>query len=783
MRPFIALFLLALVGGCAVYGQYRLDQRYGAPDPRRFDRPRSTAALPVEYRRDVKPILDSRCVVCHACYDAPCQLQLGSYEGVTRGANGEQVYDAARLLAADPTRLFLDARSTAEWRSKGFHPVLNERNSTTEANREAGVMANLLALKRRFEFPSYGLLPRDRYDFSLDRSQQCSAIEEIGDFEAEHPEWGMPYGLPPLSERENRTLMAWLEGGAPAAPEPALSAAERDQISRWEAFLNGADPKMRLMSRYLYEHWFLAHLYFDELPPGGYFELVRSRTAPGQPIDVIATRRPYDDPGVAQVYYRLRPHRPALVSKTHMPYALNTARMARIKTWFLDEPYTVKALPSYEPKVSANPFITFEQIPVRSRYRLLLDEAQFTIMNFIKGPVCRGQVALNVINDHFWIGFIHPDNPVFNETSAFLADVLKEVGLPTEQQSNALLTKWLLYSRGQTDYLRRKSELVNRRFTGRNSPSLSMLWDGDGYNPNAALTVFRHFDSASVVKGLLGDRPQTALIMGYTLLERIHYLLVAGFDVYGNTAHQLEARLYMDFLRMEGEMNFLALLPAGDRNAVRDFWYRGAGDEVKTYLNGSKAYFTQRTGVEYRTGDPLTELFGLWKAHLAPVLDHRHEYAQSTQDDPNAGLLKTLSGLRGRMLSILPESSFLTVQGEDGVDRHYTLIHNSAHSNISELFFEEDRRLPDEDTLLVARGFIGAYPNAFYRLRSNRLAAFIDQLGRLRSEQDYAEFAARFAVRRTDPRFWAHSDAVHEAFRKADPVEASLFDFNRLENR
>ena len=31
----------------------------------------------------------------------------------------------------------------------------------------------------------------------------------------------------------------------------------------------------------------------------------------------------------------------------------------------------------------------------------LLDEAQFTIMNFIKGPVCRGNVALSVIQDRF----------------------------------------------------------------------------------------------------------------------------------------------------------------------------------------------------------------------------------------------------------------------------------------------------------------------------------------------------------------------------------------------
>ena len=782
MRFFLTLILVILVGGCAAYSRYQWDQRYGQANPERFDHWQSLVSA-VDYRREIKAILDRRCVVCHACYDAPCQLQLGSYEGVTRGGHMDKVYNAARLLAAEPTRLFQDARSNAEWREKGFHPVLNERKQTRKANREGSVMARLLTLKRSLDFPQTGLLPHDRYDFSLDRDQQCADIEEIDRFESEHPEWGMPYGLPPLSERENRTVMRWLETGAPAKPAPPLTPAQRDHIAEWEAFLNGPDLKTQLMSRYLYEHWFLAHLYFDDLLLGDYFELVRSRTPPGQPIDLIATRRPFDDPGVARVYYRLRPHASTLVSKTHMPYALNAARMTRIKGWFLDEPYSVTALPSYNPKVAANPFIAFEQLPVRSRYRLMLDEAQFTVMGFIKGPVCRGQVALNVITDYFWIGFIHPDLPLYDENANFLASALRNVSLPIEQQSNARLIKWLSYSREETEYLRRKSELMNQRFQGKDGPNLSMLWDGDGVNRNAALTVFRHFDSASVVQGLIGDRPQTGLIMGYGLLERIHYLLVAGFDVYGNTAHQLEARLYMDFLRMEGELNFLALLPRDDRNTVGDRWYRGASDDVKAYFNGSKAYFTGNTGIAYQSGNPLTELYGRWKAHLAPVLDHRYDLTAKGPDGTNTALLNKLAALRGRAVSYLPESSFLVIRGEDGRDHHYTLIRNSAHSNVSELFSEEERRLPDEDSLLVVRGFIGAYPNAFYRVPSNRLATFVNLAGSLRSEQDYAALAARFAIRRTDPRFWTHSDAVHEAYRQAEPVEGALFDYSRLENR
>ena len=94
-----------------------------------------------------------------------------------------------------------------------------------------------------------------------------------------------------------------------------------------------------------------------------------------------------------------------LLDKTHMPYALNADRMAWLQSLFLQPDFAVSALPSYEPEIAANPFKAFAAIPVRSRYRFLLEEAQFTVMNFIKGPVCRGQIALDVIRDNFWVFF------------------------------------------------------------------------------------------------------------------------------------------------------------------------------------------------------------------------------------------------------------------------------------------------------------------------------------------------------------------------------------------
>lgn len=780
MRNLLLFSVLFLLAGCAAYARYQLDQRYGVENPARFDYPVITTTS-ISYRRDVKPITDSRCAVCHGCFDAPCQLQMGSYEGITRGASKKKVYDEFRLSSIAPSRLFIDGQNNAEWRMQGFNPVLNERHSDRVANREAGVMAKMLTLKRQHGFPRAGLLPVDRFDFSLSRAQSCPAIEEFGQYAREHPEWGMPYGLPALSDKEQHILQSWLEAGAPVETSPPVARAQLDSAAQWEAFLNGNSLKSQLMSRYIFEHWFLAHLYFDDLAEREFFELVRSKTPPGQPIELIATRRPFDDPGVKRVFYRLRPVQGTLLAKTHTPYALNTARLARIKRWFIDEPYPVTQLPAYDPAIAANPFIAFEQLPVRSRYRLMLEEAQFTIMGFIKGPVCRGQVAINVINDYFWIGFLHPDHPVL-ENQRFLATNLKQLQLPIDQESFTGLLKWRSYARQETGYLRAKSKLMNTVLVGRNVPNLSMLWDGDGYNPNAALTVFRNFDSASVVQGLIGDQPQTAMIMGYPLLERIHYLLVAGFDVFGNVAHQLQARLYMDFLRMEGEFIVLALLPVEARNTVRDRWYRNAPDEVYAHLNDNQALFFQNSGIVYKTDQPWPELLRLWKQYLKPVLNDRYELTgTSTQKD--LGLLKQLAGLKGKTVSYLPETVFITVSDGQKQAHYFTLLRNSAHSNVSELFKEASRRLTDEDTLTLAPGFLGAYPNAFYRLETWQLPEFIKAVKNLKSEAAYTKLSARFAIRRTHPRFWSHADTLHAVYRKTYPVEAGLFDFNRFENR
>jgi hypothetical protein len=300
--------------------------------------------------------------------------------------------------------------------------------------------------------------------------------------------------------------------------------------------------------------------------------------------------------------------------------------MAKFRRWFLAAPYEVRALPDYQVENSSNPFVAFAALPIDSRYRFLLDEAQFFIMNFIKGPVCRGQIAVDVIEDRFWVFFVDPDSDAREAGAELIARTSKELRLPAEWGSNApILIPWLRYAELEKHYLEEKNRTLEVALAAPGAINLSLMWDGDGRNPNAALTVFRHFDSASVVQGMVGEPPKTAWVISYSIFERIYYLLVAGYDVYGNAGHQLNTRLYMDFMRMESEFNFLILLPQAVREATRDHWYRGASQSVKEHVYGGKARLSRETGITYRTAAPQRELYGLLRARLAPVLAPRFE--------------------------------------------------------------------------------------------------------------------------------------------------------------
>ena len=98
-------------------------------------------------------------------------------------------------------------------------------------------------------------------------------------------------------------------------------------------------------------------------------------------------------------------------------------------------------------------------------------------MGFIKGPVCRGQVALNVIDDHFWVVFLDPE-PARGHGAEFLARESSNLRLPAEAQQRAGADRWRDYSKPKQISSRRNAS------TSSNAPAprttCRLIWDGDG---------------------------------------------------------------------------------------------------------------------------------------------------------------------------------------------------------------------------------------------------------------------------------------------------------------
>jgi hypothetical protein len=742
----------------------------------RFLPPASTPEQMQASWEHARSVFERRCVVCHGCYDAPCQLKLDTFEGIARGASEAHVYDAARLTAAEPTRLFVDAHGPRAWRDKGFHPVLAEGDVRDP---HAAVLLRMLDLKREHPLPSDTNVA-DTFTLDLDRKQTCPTAEKFDEYAHAHPLWGMPYALPGLPDEERAALVAWVEAGAPAPRPAALSADLAQAIARWEQFLNDPSAKTQLMARYVYEHLFLASLYFEGIDDATFFRLVRSSTPSGSDVHEIATRRPFDDPGQGPFYYRFVRVLGTPLAKTQMPYALSDARLARYRELFIAPDYAVDRLPSYAPEAAANPFRTFAALPVQSRYRFMLDEAQFTIMGFIKGPVCRGQIALDVIQERFWIAFFDPDAPWIAQEASLLADAAGDLDMPAGGGSNALPTQWFDYASKHRRYVQKKNDFMRRVALEHGGLGLDSIWDGDGKNDNAALTVFRHGDSASVVRGFVGGPPKTAWVIDYALLERVHALLVSGFDVFGNVGHQLTTRMYMDFLRMEGEANFLGFLPRERRRALTDAWYRGTSDQVKAEVYAELAGSDAETAIEYRSEAPERELLAALSKRLERVRARGHDLDR-IQDRALRALLERLGGVRAYAASYMPELSFVAIEHADGSARYVSVMRDSAHTNVAQLFDEEDRRLEEEDALDVVPEFLGAYPNALFAVPRSQFAAFVNAVEHLNDREAYVALRKRFGVLRTSEQFWQYSDRMDAARRKQGARDGGLFDYNRLE--
>ena len=658
----------------------------------------------ISYTRDIQPIFTEKCVACHACNDAACQLNLGSAEGASRGASKIPVYQGDRSKAVTPTRLFYDASGTAAWQKLGFSSVLDNQGS------QAALMARMLELGHAKPLAPNQKIP-DNIVLGLNRENMCPLPGEFDAYAKAHPQEGMPLAVTGLTDAQYQTLQRWLAQGAPVELNPIQpSAKESAQITEWEELLNRPGSTEALVGRWLYEHLFLAHVYFVGGEPGHFFQWVRSRTPSGQPVDLIATRRPNDPPGT-DFYYRLMPVQGVIVHKTHITYPMGPQKLKRVKQLFYSGDWHAASLPGYGPRHRSNPFETFEAIPAVARYQFMLDNAEYFVRTFIRGPVCRGQIATDVIRDNFWALFQEPAHDHYVTDAKYREQATPLLAMPGQiDDVGSILSLWHAYRDKRNEY----ESLRRDTYADLPPPSWSTLWAG---NDNALLTIFRHFDSASVTKGLIGDVPLTMWLFDYPLLERTYYQLAVNFDVYGNVSHQAQTRLYFDLIRNGAEVNFLRLMPANKRGAILSDWYQNSG-KVKMWMDYEEIdtdtptalkldphhstrdfglKLIERTGSLNASPDPINRCSGAYcsRPNLSEEFRDVEQALSRLASRPAAGL---------KVINQLPEAVMLRIEGQGGKRQVYSMLHNRAHSNVAFMLGEAYRYQPGLDTLTIYPG-------------------------------------------------------------------------------
>ena len=737
----------------------------------------------ISFVNEIKPILDKRCVSCHSCYNSPCQLKLSSFEGLQRGGSKEDIY-ANRLSAANPTRLFTDAINEKQWREKGFFSVTNNLKDSKES-----IMMQYLFQKDK------NTLNIGEYSPETDEVTCSKDKDELAEFFDDNPHKGMPYGFPALEKKEYNLLMNWLnQGYKDDTPKNIIPKDEQIQISKFEEFFNNKDIKHKVSARYIYEHLFLAHISFDDKSKN-FYELVRSKTPSGKDVQIIATKFPYDNVE-GEFFYRFRKIESTIVHKTHMVYKLNNKKLSRYKELFINRKWDVKPyLASYNSNITANALEVFEQIPAKSRYEFLLDDVHYIIMNFIRGPVCKGQIALNVIQDHFWVMFLDPKYDVSLQDRFYLHDNIKNLFIPNQYGENpsilkttSILDNYELAKKYEIN----KSKIYKQYYP--NGLDINSIWKGnkkDTDNKNdSILTVYRHFDSASVLKGALGNIPKTLWVIDYPLLERIYYSLVAGFNVFGNTAHQLMVRIHMDRLRIEGESNFLEYLPKESRTKYFNSWYKGwLASQLSVYVPSS-----MQSPIKYTTNDYKEEFVkdifkylnikkdsinfiekNYKKSEIRKIYNSKKEIEETFKSltTPNSSeIIKAFTDSKANLAHI-------RIKMNNKEDLVYSMIINRWHKNVALLFDEESRLNSSKDTVNYIKGFIGSYPNMYVEVKQDDLSEFFNLIKNYQDTPSDNKKILKYVINRANPKFWNSFDWFNSEFKKQDSLNYGLMDLNR----
>ncbi len=752
-----------------------------AQAPAQAGAPAASTAAP-SYAEDIQPIFNNRCVACHGCLGSPCNLKLTSYHAAERGAFGENPY--ASHFEASPRTGMDVVQTTAEWRKRGFYPVLSRGGSEPE-NLQRSLLYQMIEAGTRHNKPGFSrqtLMPL----YAKRYAHQCPATPEaLGTQLKQNPAAGMPFGLPSLDEDDFQTLRDWVASGSPGPTKAERQAAETvtdpAAVLAWESFFNAADKRSQLVSRYIFDHVFLATIVLKE-SPGDYFKLVRSKTPPGDaaanppaPVDIIDTPLPYADPyayaGVDRFYYRLKKITAPIVQKNHFVWRLDHADIGNLKKLFLGADWDNTAKLD-APWGIGNPFLVYQAIPAEARYRFLLENSELIVSGITYGPVCLGQTATFAVKDQFWVYFVDPKDDV---------SVLDpKLGLETWE---TFMDRSIFGNDAyEAAYGAALKKLRPKGYT------IDAIWNGARKDPNAWLTVLRHESNVSVMKGRQGGIPRTQWLMNYSGFERIYYDTVANFEYWSGDIPKLETLVFFNYLRQEFEDNFLLLLPEDERQKIREKWTQGIG-QIALALEPF-AGEEQPTQVKTDKHDPLLSLVDDIQAHMGEAVSGPPDRL-NPHVKPDVSLNAPIESFDGwvEAASLLTQTraykfprylpSVILLKLTDGDEaRVYSLIANRVYASQDTILFQDGQALPHLYTMSIYPTVIGGFPNYFMEMDLRQAGDFLRGLRDVRSLADWNALRDRYGILRNDARLWATYDWFTEWNTRHRGIEAGYLDLS-----
>lgn len=715
------------------------------------------------YLDKIQPIFNRRCIVCHGCLDSPCLLKLTCYEGLIRGARKGNP-DSTHLFAEKPVRL-TDQPSLAAWREQGFCSVV-EQQGPPEDRPAKSILFRILVAGTEHNQPPFDLKPIEPV-YQLVNAHVCPCTQGMDAYLKKRPTAGMPFGLPALSPNENQVFSEWISAGSPGPTASVMVEVEKlaqpEVIARWEAFFNQEAELSPLVSRFIFEHAFLATLHFDEAP-NEYFRLVRSTTPPikintdedgnsvvvASPIHEIKTARPYDTPylaGVDKFYYRLKKVTESRVQKSLFVWQLNDAKLQHLDELFFQvDAVAGKSLtPGY---ANHNPFEVFQAIPARSRSLFLVENSHLIVSGMIRGPVCVGNLATYAIKDNFWVFFVDP---------AHDPSVLKpELGLQSWEDFMGYGIK------GNVEYNDAYNRMLDKYKP--NGYQITDVWNGNQENSNAWLTIIRNETNATVLRGRQGGIPPTFWLIDYSGFERLYYSLVVNYEYYGSVEQKLATWEFMSRLRQEFEDNFLRLLPVDKRQKYRDLWTRGIGQELlfRMPFPGEDV----GKGFDVTEADPISGVLSKIQSRFTeavsgpPDLLNAGQKPEVALSDPvvdfadwEAAVSTLTVQTHLKFTQFLPSNTFvrLTVGGESRV---YSLVANRSYAFNNVVFDENGARQPELDTMSAYHGLVGDFPNLIVDLKIEQASAFLTELSAVSTAVEWSAWKEKYGILRNTAAFW-----------------------------